>query len=529
MAKKYEEEFKLKIVGLNNSGKSVKDIMDEYEISRSTVNNWIKKYGSKVEEDKVIKVTTPTKVKSNEPIVRQPQFDQETRCKLYEPYRMAKDEGDFKKAIICLENIFETLPEPKFLHPESYHVIDSILDTAIKSNDSETMKKWCDLILQADPERIDCGAKEAIVGRVSMYLGDEERAYEFLKIAVKKGSTRCFPPDKKLKEFYANAKKQDKPQSKATKSTKSKTSAKASKIKSHLNKPYAKRYFVDNNDYSRKMILSFGRWLIEDKVKNDYDLASYIIDDEDIGDIYGLYVGDWNDDYCGSQDIIDSLILNAKEFKALKLLSIGDFSGDHYYVYQIVGANYNNLWGAFEDLEKLFIKGTDGLTLGDVKHNNLTVLTIKSAGLSSNVFKEISNAELPSLEDLEVYIGCEEYGYNLTLEELSTFINSLTRFEKLENLCIGNAETPTDVIKLIINSPILKQLKTLNFSKGILYDDSAQMILDNIEKFNHLNMILLTQNYFSKEMLEKLKSSNIQIYTTETFKPNVGNDTPYYQ
>lgn len=42
MAKKYDEEFKLKIVGLYNNGQSMNDIISKYGMSRSTLNNWIK-------------------------------------------------------------------------------------------------------------------------------------------------------------------------------------------------------------------------------------------------------------------------------------------------------------------------------------------------------------------------------------------------------------------------------------------------------------------------------------------------------
>ena len=44
MAKRYNEEFKRKIVDLANNGKKISDIIDEYGVARSTVHKWKKDF-----------------------------------------------------------------------------------------------------------------------------------------------------------------------------------------------------------------------------------------------------------------------------------------------------------------------------------------------------------------------------------------------------------------------------------------------------------------------------------------------------
>jgi len=44
--KRYTEEFKLNIVKLANSGKSIKEIVLEFDISRSTIHLWQKNYNN---------------------------------------------------------------------------------------------------------------------------------------------------------------------------------------------------------------------------------------------------------------------------------------------------------------------------------------------------------------------------------------------------------------------------------------------------------------------------------------------------
>lgn len=41
MSKRYTDEFKKQIVDLIKTGKRPKDVVDEYDISRATVNKWV--------------------------------------------------------------------------------------------------------------------------------------------------------------------------------------------------------------------------------------------------------------------------------------------------------------------------------------------------------------------------------------------------------------------------------------------------------------------------------------------------------
>jgi transposase len=45
-SKRYKEEFKKQIVELINNGKNVTEIVNEYNIARSTVNKWVKDYST---------------------------------------------------------------------------------------------------------------------------------------------------------------------------------------------------------------------------------------------------------------------------------------------------------------------------------------------------------------------------------------------------------------------------------------------------------------------------------------------------
>lgn len=46
MAKRYNKEFKKQIVSLINNGKKVSEIIEEYNIARSTIHKWVKDYNN---------------------------------------------------------------------------------------------------------------------------------------------------------------------------------------------------------------------------------------------------------------------------------------------------------------------------------------------------------------------------------------------------------------------------------------------------------------------------------------------------
>ena len=49
MKTKYDEEFKMKIVGLYQSGRRQSDLMREFKIHKSQVQKWRKQYAEKVD------------------------------------------------------------------------------------------------------------------------------------------------------------------------------------------------------------------------------------------------------------------------------------------------------------------------------------------------------------------------------------------------------------------------------------------------------------------------------------------------
>jgi len=114
-------------------------------------------------------------------------------------------EGRYQEAMDMLIGAWELLPAPKENTDESYLIVASILGLALKNNDVDTLVRWGDKIMITDPERIDVGSREMWVARIAYETGDLEKAFQNMKIAVKKSRGRCFTEtDNKYKRFYTN-------------------------------------------------------------------------------------------------------------------------------------------------------------------------------------------------------------------------------------------------------------------------------------------------------------------------------------
>lgn len=120
---------------------------------------------------------------------------------------LERNNGNVDVAVKRLNELWEGIPEPKYEYKESYLVAWSMIETALRTKNIEMMKEWMPHVFSADPERYDNGDRELYAAQVEYECGDLAKAYEYLDIAKKKSTGRCFRKcDKKYKEFYLNYK-----------------------------------------------------------------------------------------------------------------------------------------------------------------------------------------------------------------------------------------------------------------------------------------------------------------------------------
>lgn len=116
---------------------------------------------------------------------------------------------------------------------------------------------------------------------------------------------------------------------------------------------------------------------------------------------------------------------------------------------------------------------------------------------------------------LVLYVGVEDYGFEADIEIFRPLF-SKTRFPKLTYLGIVNSEEQDEIVKMFLESDILPQLETMDISAGVLKDEGAQLLLDNMDKIAHLKFINMRYNYLSKGMKKKLQELPMKIDIAES-------------
>lgn len=224
-----------------------------------------------------------------------------------------------------------------------------------------------------------------------------------------------------------------------------------------------------------------------------------------------LIIGAWDYESSKRADVLVQTLVELKDaFKNLKAFFIGDITAEEQEISWIQQSDLSPLLAAFPNLELFQARGGDGLSLSELKHENLKALVIQTGGLPPNVVEDIANSQLPNLEKLEVWLGDENYGFDSTIEDFDAIING-GKFPKLTSLGITNSLIQDDIAIAIAKSPLLNQLHTLDLSMGILSDKGAQALLDN-PNIKNLKFLNLNHHFMTDSMMAKIKGLGITVW-----------------
>lgn len=224
---------------------------------------------------------------------------------------------------------------------------------------------------------------------------------------------------------------------------------------------------------------------------------------------------------------IPSGLENKEKFSHIKSLFIGDMDFEECEVSWIVQGNYEKLFEAMPQLEKLTIKGSTGLSLGKVNAPNLRSFEIICGGLPQEVIQSIRDAKLPELEELRLYFGVEDYGFDGSIEDVKELLEQ-SDFPKLQILGLCDSEIQDEICEAVLASKYIKQIERLELSMGSLTDKGGQLLLDKLPEFPNIKELDLHYHYLSDEMMEKLENLPIEVDIDEQNEPDEWDDEIYY-
>ncbi|MCI8409194.1 MAG: cytoplasmic protein [Lachnospiraceae bacterium] len=239
-----------------------------------------------------------------------------------------------------------------------------------------------------------------------------------------------------------------------------------------------------------------------------------ILTNKRLPNVEELVIGCWGECYDESaQVIVDGIVEHKEQFQHIKSLFIGDMNEEECEVSWILQADYSKLWKALPNLEKLTIKGSSGLSLGKIEHNHLKELEIICGGLPKSVMHSISNAKLPELTSLNLYMGSREYGFDGNIEDIKEFLAH--PFPKLTKLGLVDSEIQDDITAEVVKSAYMNQISELALSMGTLSDKGGKLLLEEVTKYPNITFLDLEYHYMSAKMMLQLLELPIDVNVDE--------------
>jgi hypothetical protein len=192
----------------------------------------------------------------------------------------------------------------------------------------------------------------------------------------------------------------------------------------------------------------------------------------------------------------------------------------------------SKLWAIAPQLREVRLKGSGNdsgnTTLGTVVAPHLERFVHISSGLSKAVPVSFGTAALPALRHLELYIGQEDYGNSCTVKSFAGILEG-KRLPRLEYLGIVNSEWERDLIVALARSPLVKRLKKLDLTKGTMWRQAAQALLEHAPAFRHLELLDVSDNYFTDEHCKAIKKAIpcANVDDQKDLDEDDGGDDPY--
>jgi len=218
-----------------------------------------------------------------------------------------------------------------------------------------------------------------------------------------------------------------------------------------------------------------------------------------------LVIGAWfGDDSSKTPDeVLNLLIQKQDRLPKLAALYVGDITSEENEMSWIMQTDISPLLQAFPKLQLLRTRGGTDLKLTPTQHVGLRALAMETGGMDASVLRSVCNCELPQLEHLELWLGTDQYGATVSVEDLQPLLSGKL-FPKLKYLGLRNSDLADAIAAVVVNSPLMQRLETLDLSLGTLSDEGGESLLHL--KDSALKKLNLHYHFMSPEMVKRLRA-----------------------
>jgi hypothetical protein len=249
-------------------------------------------------------------------------------------------------------------------------------------------------------------------------------------------------------------------------------------------------------------------------------LLSRFFEDPNAGQVPGLVIGAWQGDESdlSSESIVEALVAARESLTSLRALFLGDIVSEENEISWIQQSDVTPLFDAYPSLEIFRVRGGSNLVIGTIRHQNLRSLVVETGGLDAEVVRGICSSHLPRLEHLELWLGSDNYGANVTVADLEPILQG-ELFPSLVRLGICNCEFADEFAKALATAPVLDRLDVLDMSLGNLTDDGALALAEN-PAVAGLDLLDIHFHYVSDETVRRLEALGIKVNADDRQEPD---------
>ncbi|SEG61007.1 Leucine Rich repeat-containing protein [Nonomuraea solani] len=244
-------------------------------------------------------------------------------------------------------------------------------------------------------------------------------------------------------------------------------------------------------------------WEHNDSPKRISESFDWFFEHVDTGKVTAIVIGGWEDS--GDKDsgeIVARLADNADRLPGLRSLFLGAMTPEENEISWIQQSDVTPLLKAYPRLERLEVRGGNGLGFEPVRHESLRTLRFESGGLPARVVRGVGDSDLPALEHLEIWFGDENYGGDSRVTDCAAVLTG-ERLPALRYLGLQNCPFADDLAAALAAAPVVARLEELNLSMSAFGDAGAEALLSG-QPLTHLRRLDLDHHFVGEEMMARL-------------------------
>ncbi len=261
-------------------------------------------------------------------------------------------------------------------------------------------------------------------------------------------------------------------------------------------------------------------WEAIDGGESFVDLFASFVADPACPNVRALIIGSWGEvgDSDGSTAVVEALVSARERLPELRALFVGEITVEESEISWIVQSDVSPLFEAFPNLEELWLRGGNGLALGRPQHARLKKLVVQTGGLPATIVRELASAVLPELEHLELWLGDDGYGNDVTHDDLAQVL-SAELFPKLKYLGLRDDYDADETARLLTEIDLPASIEILDLSLGTLGDEGAKALASS-SRIKALKKLDLHFHYVSPEVVKQLEQLGPEIDAGDVQQPD---------